>query len=82
MELQPLGPMSGTPSSGDAIISLYHGVMLTEDFGMCFQFLKMKCTVATRTVITDKFFSPPLVSGVHLGVKHKALPPSTALGPG
>lgn len=48
-----VSPTSGTPSSRDAITSLYHGVKLTEDFGMYFQFHKMKCTVARRTVIID-----------------------------
>lgn len=34
-----------------------HGVKLTEGSGTCFQFLRTRCTVTTRTVITDKFFS-------------------------
>lgn len=43
-----------------------HRAKLTEDSGTCFQFLKMRCTVATSPV-TDKFVSSfPVVSATLL----------------
>lgn len=33
------------------------GVKLAEGSGTCFQFLIVRCTITTRTVITGKFFS-------------------------